>query len=82
MKSYCLERCLSVILFVPLGELAEALTERNFRGEADITLKGGGISVGGGDITWSFDKLKMYCMGILCFQERVLSLSKQRWVIA
>ena len=34
-----------IIFFVPFGEFAEAFADGTFRGEAEVTLKGGGIGV-------------------------------------
>ena len=41
---------LFIIVFIPLGEVAEAFTEGDLRGEAEVALQGGGISVGNGYI--------------------------------
>ena len=61
--------------------MAEALAQGYLWREAIVALKGCGICIGGGDIAWSFDKLRMYCMCIMSLREGVLSLSKQLHVI-
>ena len=40
-----------VELGVPLGEVAEAFAEGDLRAEAVVALKGGGVGIGGGDVT-------------------------------
>ena len=40
-----------IVVLVPFGEVAEAFTERDFGGEGVVALQGGGIGIGGGDIT-------------------------------
>ena len=40
-----------VELGVPFGEVAEAFAEGDFRGEAVVALKGGGVGIGSGDVT-------------------------------
>ena len=53
---------LSIIRLVPFGEFSETLTKCNLWSETEITLKRTGVCIRGRYITWSFDKLRMYCM--------------------
>jgi hypothetical protein len=40
-----------IVFSIPLGEMAEAFVKGDLRGEPEVTFQGGGISIGGGDIT-------------------------------
>ena len=48
---------------VPFGEVAEAGAEGDGGLETEVTFEGGGVGIGDRNVTGSFDKLRMYCIG-------------------
>lgn len=56
-----------ILSLIPLSKLAQAFTQSGRGFETEVTLEGRGVGIGYGDISWSFDKLRMYRMGLLRF---------------